>query len=170
MPISIQAQLIFVLVYIHHYYKQCHSTQHLCHFPCLVEHTYAKWMFKGLMHLICTDKEAFVKTFPMKTSSWYTFRGTKQEFNMGISSHLSITLWSKPCSCVFLCVGGREGAGYLTSKLGVPTNYPLAWMFFFHTLATAFPTSYQMKDVCSCWVWKVSNDACHSTLFPVLVS
>ena len=43
----------------------------------------------------------------------------------------------------------------LNLKLGVQTNYPLAWMFFL-TLATAFP----MKTVCSCWIWKLSNDAC----------
>ena len=41
-----------------------------------------------------------------------------------------------------------------------------AWMFFFLTLATAFPTSYQMKTVCSCWVWKLSNDACPLNLLP----
>ena len=46
------------------------------------------------------------------------------------------------------------------------TNYPLAWMFFFCTLATAFPTSYCMKTVCSCWVWKLSNDACPLNLVP----
>ena len=36
----------------------------------------------------------------------------------------------------------------------------LAWMFFFRTLATAFPTSYRMKTICTCWVLKLSNDAC----------
>ena len=46
----------------------------------------------------------------------------------------------------------------LNFKLGVQTNCPLAWMFFFRTLATAFPTSYLMKSVCS-WVWKLSYDA-----------
>ena len=54
----------------------------------------------------------------------------------------------------------------LNFKLGVQTNYPLAWMFFFRTLATAFPTSYRMKTVCSCWVWKLSNDACPLNLVP----
>ena len=38
----------------------------------------------------------------------------------------------------------------LNLKLGLQINYPLAWMFFFHTLAIAFPTSYRMKTVCSC--------------------
>ena len=47
MSISTHAQLIAVLVYIHHYCKQRHSTQCLHHFPCLVEHTYAKWIFKA---------------------------------------------------------------------------------------------------------------------------
>ena len=54
----------------------------------------------------------------------------------------------------------------LNFKLGVQTNYPLAWMFFFCTLATAFPTSYCMKTVCSCWVWKLDNDACSLNLVP----
>ena len=40
-------------------------------------------------------------------------------------------------------------------KLGVRACYPLSWMFFFHTLATVFPTSCHMKTVCSCWVWKL---------------
>ena len=31
MSISTYAQLISVLVYIYHYYKQCRSIQHLCH-------------------------------------------------------------------------------------------------------------------------------------------
>ena len=42
-----------------------------------------------------------------------------------------------------------------------------AWMFFFRTLATGFPTSYRMKAVCSCWVWKLSNDACLLNLVPI---
>ena len=41
-----------------------------------------------------------------------------------------------------------------------------AWMFFFHTLATCFPTSYHIKTVCSCWVWKPSNNACLLNLVP----
>ena len=48
----------------------------------------------------------------------------------------------------------------LDFKLGVKTNYPLTWMFFFCTLSTAFLTSYHLKIVCSCWVWKLSNHAC----------
>ena len=48
----------------------------------------------------------------------------------------------------------------LNFKLGVLTYYPLAWMFFFRILSTAFPTSYCMKNVCPCWVWKLSNVAC----------
>ena len=35
---STHDQLISVLAYIHHYYKQYPSTQCLPHFPCLVEH------------------------------------------------------------------------------------------------------------------------------------
>ena len=31
--------------------------------------------------------------------------------------------------------------------LGVQTNYPFTLMFFFHTLAIAFPTSYRVKTV-----------------------
>ena len=48
----------------------------------------------------------------------------------------------------------------LNFKLGVQTYYPLSWMFFFHTLATVFPTSCQMKTVCSC---RVSKLRCMST-------
>ena len=58
---------------------------------------------------------------------------------------------------------------YLTSKSGVQTNYPLAWMFFFRTLTTAFPTSYRMKTV----LVEFENSAmmhAHSTSFPVLLS
>ena len=36
----------------------------------------------------------------------------------------------------------------------------------FRNRATAFPTSYHMKTVCSCWVWKLSNDACPLNLVP----
>ena len=54
----------------------------------------------------------------------------------------------------------------LNLKLGVQTNCPLAQMFFFCTLASAFPTSYYMKTVCSCWIWKLSNDACSLSLVP----
>ena len=46
MSISTHVQLLSVLVYIHYYYKQCHSAQRLSHFPCLVKHTNARWMFK----------------------------------------------------------------------------------------------------------------------------
>ena len=38
----------------------------------------------------------------------------------------------------------------LNFKLGLQINYPLAWMFFFRTLAIAFPTYYHMKTVCCC--------------------
>ena len=54
----------------------------------------------------------------------------------------------------------------LSFKLGVQKSYPLAWMFFFCTLATTFPTFYFMKTVCSCRVWKLSNDACPLNLIP----
>ena len=50
-------------------------------------------------------------------------------------------------------------------NLKLTSNYPLAWMFFC-TLATAFPTSYHMKTVFSCWGWKLSNDACPLNLAP----
>ena len=55
---------------------------------------------------------------------------------------------------------------FLYFKLGVLTYYPLAWMFFFRTLSTAFPTANLMKIVCSCWVWKLSNVACPLNLVP----
>ena len=35
-----------------------------------------------------------------------------------------------------------------------------AWMFLFCTLATGFPISTVWKLVFSCWVWKLSKDAC----------
>ena len=54
----------------------------------------------------------------------------------------------------------------LNFKLGVPENDLLAWMFFFCTLATAFSTSYSMKNDFSCWVWKLSNDACPLNFVP----
>ena len=67
-----------------------------------------------------------------------------------------------------------DNCSVLNFKLGVQANYPLTPVFLFHTLATAFPTSYHMKTASSCWVWKWCNDACplyimhfiiHSTLF-----
>ena len=39
-------------------------------------------------------------------------------------------------------------------------------MFFFHTLATVFPTPYHIKTVCSCSVLKPSNNACLLNLVP----
>ena len=122
-----------------------------------------------------------------------TLQGIIQEFNLGVDSHVSITLWCKLC-CWWIWGGGGGGAvrpcckplfcyisllhsliqntffvdnysnfSVFNFKLEVQTNYPLAWMFFFCTLATAFPTSYRMKT-CSCWVWKLSYDACPLSL------
>ena len=57
----------------------------------------------------------------------------------------------------------------LNFKLGVQTNYPLAQMFFFCTLATAFPTFHRMKTV----LVEFEDSAImhtHSTSFPVLLS
>ena len=54
-------------------------------------------------------------------------------------------------------------------KLWVKTNYLLAWMFFFCTLATAFPTSYCMKTVLVGFENSALLEA-HSTSFPVLFS
>ena len=106
---------------------------------------------------------------------------------MGVGSHVSITLWCKFCSwgggvqapavsppsplfCYislldwliwkpFLLIT-HSNFSVLNFKLGIQTNYPLAQMFFFHTLTAAFPSSYGMKTICSCWVWKLSSDAC----------
>ena len=55
---------------------------------------------------------------------------------------------------------------FLFFKLIVQAHYPLAWMFFFHTLTTVFSNSYLIKTLCSCWVWKLSNDACLLNLIP----
>ena len=55
----------------------------------------------------------------------------------------------------------------LNFKLKVQTYYPLSWMFFFHTVATVFPTSSHMKTVCSCRVWKLrcmSTEPCSPVL------
>ena len=57
----------------------------------------------------------------------------------------------------------RMSSHLLNLKLAVQTNYPLAWMFFFCTLATAFPSSYRMKTVCSSWVWNSAMMHAHST-------
>ena len=108
------------------------------------------------------------------------------EINFGVSSHVSITLWCKLCSCGIWREGGgtvnphsktpslfcyislldrlmwntfllttHSNFSVINFKLGVQTYYPLSWMFFFHTLATAFPTFCHMKSVCSCRVWKL---------------
>ena len=61
----------------------------------------------------------------------------------------------------------RMNSHLLNLQLGGQTNYPSTWIFFFCTLATAFPTSYHMKTVFSFWVWKLSNDACSSNLIAI---
>ena len=119
----------------------------------------------------------------MPLGKWY--QGIIQEFNLGVGSHVRITLWYEFCSWG---VGGRGEGGcggvsappplfsytslldslltthsnfsVLNFKLGRQANFPFAWMFFFRTLAAAFPTSYLMKAVCSCWVWKLRSNAC----------
>ena len=55
----------------------------------------------------------------------------------------------------------------LNFKLGVQTNYPFYWIFFFLTQATAFPTLYCTITVCSCWVWKLSNDVFPLNIVPI---
>ena len=59
----------------------------------------------------------------------------------------------------------HSNSSVLNFELGVQT-YPLGWLFFFCTLATAFPTSYHIKTICSFWVWKLSNDAFTLNLVP----
>ena len=61
----------------------------------------------------------------------------------------------------------RMNSHLLNLQLGGQTNCPSTWIFFFCTLATAFPTSYHMKTVFSFWVWKLSNDACSSNLIAI---
>ena len=94
-------------------------------------------------------------------------QGNIQEFNVGVGSHTNITLWCKFCSWggfhlyeTHFLLTTHTNFSVLNFKLGVQANYPLARVFFFHTLATAFPTFYHVKTACSCWVWKFSNDAC----------
>ena len=114
----------------------------------------------------------------------YVCLGIIEEFNLGVGSHVSITLWYKFCSWD-VWDGGKPTAPYLAIicitfrfaymkydfcwqlilillyfKLGMQTNYPFTQTFFFHTIAAAFPTSCCLKTVYSCWVWKFSNDAC----------
>ena len=100
---------------------------------------------------------------------------------------MSVLTWGSPCDANF-AAGGLGGVSarcnpppaplfsytslldslltthsnfsVLNFKLGRQTNFPFAWMFFFRTLAAAFPTSYLMKAVCSCWVWKLRSNAC----------
>ena len=103
--------------------------------------------------------------------------GIIQEFTLGIDSHVRITLWCKFCSWgvwgmylkssspnfaiyIYILLTTRSTFSVLNFKLRMQTNYPLVWMFLFHILASAFPTSYHMKTVCSCWVWKLSYDTC----------
>ena len=71
---------------------------------------------------------------------------------MGIGYHVSITLVMWVLKLVFLCFLFSWKTFLLTThfnffvlnfKLGVQANYPLAWMFVFHTLAAAFPASYR---------------------------
>ena len=61
-------------------------------------------------------------------------------------SHLDRLMWN-----TFLLTT-HSNFSVINFKLGVQTYYPLSWMFFFHTLATAFPTP---CHICSCWVWKL---------------
>ena len=77
---------------------------------------------------------------------------------MGASSHVRTDTQIRLYETPFLLTT-HSNFSVLNFKLGVETNYPLAWMFF-RTLATAFPTSYHMKTDFFCWVCKLSNDAC----------
>ena len=66
-----------------------------------------------------------------------------------------------PLFCyIYILLTTRSTFSVLNFKLRMQTNYPLDWMFLFHILASAFPTSYHIKTVCSCWVWKLSYDTC----------
>ena len=120
-------------------------------------------------------------------------QGIIEEFNLGISSHVSITNFAaggfggavSPCCKllpsppILLYITSRFGyikhlfcwqlISVLNFKLGLQTSYPLARMFIFRTLATAFPTSYHMKTV----LVELENSAmmhAHSSSFPVLLS
>ena len=114
-------------------------------------------------------------------------QGIIQEFNLGVSSHVSITFWCNRNSWRVFWGRWVSGGG------GTPTPHCaiyyfqilLIWsaffcwqliiifvyltpalMFFFRTLANAFPTSYHIKSVCSCWVLKPSNNVCLLNLVP----
>ena len=98
-------------------------------------------------------------------------------YNQGLCRNLiwgSVLTWASPCDAnfaVFFFFGGGGGGGGgggppPPPRFWAQTNCPFAWMFFFRTLATAFPTTYHMKTDCSCRVWKLSNDACPLKLVP----
>ena len=56
-----------------------------------------------------------------------------------------------PLFCyIYILLTTRSTFSVLNFKLRMQTNYPLALMFLFHILASAFPTFYHMKTVCSC--------------------
>ena len=93
------------------------------------------------------------------------------EFNLGVGSHVGITLWCKRYSWVFfgyISVLDSLNMKYLfCSQLILIFPYlTSAWMLFFRTVANAFPTSYHIKSVCSCWVLKPSNNTCLLNLVP----
>ena len=54
----------------------------------------------------------------------------------------------------------RMSSHLLNLKSEGQTKYPSAWIFFFCFLATAFPTSYRMKTVCSFWVCSEAQRWC----------
>ena len=74
----------------------------------------------------------------------------------------SVLTWASPCDANFAVFFFF----FPSPMFWAQTNCPFAWMFFFRTLATAFPTTYHMKTDCSCRVWKLSNDACPLKLVP----
>ena len=106
------------------------------------------------------------------------YQGIIQEVNWGGGGAVSPRCKPSPLFCYILLLDlliwdtffvnlFRMNSHLLNLQLGGQTNYPLTWIFFFCTLATAFPTSYHMKTVFSFWVWKLSNDACSSNLIAI---
>ena len=106
------------------------------------------------------------------------YQGIIQEVNWGGGGAVSPRCKPTPQFCYILLIDlliwdtffvnlFRMNSHLLNLQLGGQTNCPSTWIFFFCTLATAFPTSYHMKTVFSFWVWKLSNDACSSNLIAI---
>ena len=102
-------------------------------------------------------------------------QGIIQEFNLGIGFHMSITLWRELCSrgvCSpprFCYISLLDSLTWNTFFLTIYSNFFIL-NFSLNVLlpysSYCFPYFYLMKTVCSCWSWKLSNNACSLNLLP----